>query len=269
MNHLGFCRFGGLNGYNARSLVNKFDSFFGKERFRMKFRYLMTGLFFLAVGSSCSKGSQSTSPPPPTVPINSPGSVTSQKDKGAVANNGQSAPPIDANLTGPNAVKSVPIFLDIARNANGSIKDMSQADALAYCECQGEAKERLGCTTAPFMAHLPSARELAQLSMSLGAKGIAEIESGRPDDSYGEIKAINADGSSDNFYFSYEGYRIPSSELRHEGIWSASVNPNHNNSVSPNYNNSKFAFMFNGGVGNVVDIYREIVYVEVRCVASR
>jgi hypothetical protein len=51
-----------------------------------------------------------------------------------------------------------PSFLDIARNGDGSVKLMSQKEAFDYCANRG--------------AHLPSARELAQLSMSFGARGI-------------------------------------------------------------------------------------------------
>ncbi|MBN8542629.1 MAG: hypothetical protein J0L82_19720 [Deltaproteobacteria bacterium] len=65
-------------------------------------------------------------------------------------------------------------------------------------------------------AHLPSARELAQLSMSLGAKGIAEIKGGKPDDSYHQFKFKNSDESSDNFYFCREGYQRPEIQLRQE-----------------------------------------------------
>ncbi len=75
---------------------------------------------------------------------------------------------------------------------------LSQADAAQYCSTQG--------------AHLPSARELGQLSRSLGANGIAEVASGMPDDSYYLINATNADGTADNFYFSDDGYQQPADD---------------------------------------------------------
>jgi hypothetical protein len=72
-----------------------------------------------------------------------------------------------------------PKFLDIARNADGSVKYMNQREALKYCSNQG--------------AHLPSARELTYLSASFGARGIVDSCE------WSELKcftahAINADG---------------------------------------------------------------------------
>ena len=56
------------------------------------------------------------------------------------------------------ASAAAPQFSEIARYADGSIRLMNQPDAESYCKAQD--------------MHLPSARELAQLSQSLGAFGI-------------------------------------------------------------------------------------------------
>ncbi|MBN8541578.1 MAG: hypothetical protein J0L82_14385 [Deltaproteobacteria bacterium] len=93
-------------------------------------------------------------------------------------------------------------FLDIAKNDDGTVKHMNHNEAIKYCIDR--------------QAHLPSARELAHLSMSLGAKGIAEIKGGKPDESYRQFKFKNSDGTSDNFYFSREGYQRPEIQLRQE-----------------------------------------------------
>lgn len=137
-----------------------------------------------------------------------------------------------------------PTFLDIAKNADGTVKYMNQNDAIQYCTAQG--------------AHLPSARELAQLSMSLGAKGIAEIKSGKPDNSYYSINAKNADGSSDKFYFSNEGYQRPAGEMGNNWFWSSSVF---------SYS-SYYAFFFSGYFGGVFSDSR-YYYGAVLCVSGR
>ena len=137
-----------------------------------------------------------------------------------------------------------PTFLDIVKDADGSVKYMNQYDAVQYCAAQG--------------AHLPSARELARLSMSLGAKGISEVTAPKPDISYYKISAKNADGSLDEFYFSYVGYQRPTSELGNNWFWSSSVG-----SV-----NSDFGFLLSGYGGDVFNYYRNS-RVPVRCVAGR
>ena len=81
---------------------------------------------------------------------------------------------------------------------------MNQYDAVSYCANQG--------------MHLPSARELAQLSASLGAAGISETPKG-----YYLVSAKNADGKVDNFYFNYSGYKRPQGDLGNNWFWSSSV----------------------------------------------
>lgn len=99
-------------------------------------------------------------------------------------------------------------FLDIARDASGEVMYMKRSDAVQYC--------------ANLEAHLPSARELAQLSMSLGAKGIVDT-CHSVQDCY-EIGSIqNTDGSEDKFYFSFSGYQRPAGELGNNWFWSSSV----------------------------------------------
>lgn len=74
-------------------------------------------------------------------------------------------------------------------------------------------------------ARIPTVRELALLSMSFGAKGIAEYSNGKPDDSYDYIGGKNSytDGSLDKFYYSAEGYRRPAGDLGGYWFWSATV----------------------------------------------
>lgn len=133
-----------------------------------------------------------------------------------------------------------PVFLDIVKNADGSVKTMNQSDAVHYCASQG--------------AHLPSARELAQLSTSLGAKGIVDA-CGSSDISCYSVKATNADGNEDSFEFSYDGYQRPAGEMGNNWFWSSSAY----------LNVSDFAFFLNGSGGEVAYVYRNGHYA-VRCV---
>lgn len=144
-----------------------------------------------------------------------------------------------------------PTFGDIVRKDSSSEKYcsdvsdsgicyMTQQKAIDYCASQSQ--------------HLPSARELAQLSASLGAKGIlAEAMN----DSY-PITAKNLDGTIDQFNFSYTGYKRPAGDLGNNWFWSSSVRPNL----------SYGTFYFSGGVGRVGSFNRSYD-IAVRCVAGR
>ena len=116
---------------------------------------------------------------------------------------------------------SQPKFSDIVRNADGSVRLMTQSSeymksidqplppgelgALEYCASQG--------------MRLPTARELAQLSESKGAKGI-----GAPPDQiiYG-VTATNPDGKLDRFSFDKSGYVQPAGDFGKNSFWSSST----------------------------------------------
>lgn len=127
---------------------------------------------------------------------------------------------------------------------------MTQKNAIDYCVSVG--------------AHLPSARELAQLSRSQGAKGIlsdSEYVTEKRGSDKGkayQITAKNLDEKIDNFNFSYAGYQRPSDSLGNHWFWSSSVNPY----------DSYYAFYFYGVIG-VVDIDVRDNFSAVRCVAGR
>ena len=116
---------------------------------------------------------------------------------------------------------------------------MTQAAAIRYCANQG--------------ARLPSIRELAQLAMSHGAKGIVDTCYGSGHRCY-SVNATNADGSSDKFKFIYAGYRRPEGEDK--WFWSSSI--------------SKIgsAFGLDGGSGVVDSDVRSIFPAAVRCVSG-
>lgn len=77
-------------------------------------------------------------------------------------------------------------------------------------------------------AHLPSARELAQFAMSLGAKGV--VEQCGSDSQCHLILATNADGTADRFYYSESGYHRPHNDLGY-WLWSSSLYSNGSDSA--------------------------------------
>ncbi len=122
----------------------------------------------------------------------------------------------------------VPSFLDAAKNAHGSVDYMTQSDAIQYCANQG--------------ARLPSARELAQLSMRFGAKGIVDT-CGTDRNCYKVSDIKNLDNSKDEFYFSFSGYGRPDKDLSTKWFWSSSVS-----SIKPN-----IAIVLHGGDGDLIE----------------
>jgi hypothetical protein len=132
---------------------------------------------------------------------------------------------------------------DILRDANGRVRRMNQYDAERTCREQG--------------TRLPTARELAVYSQSLGARGIretahpgvvtwdttvrAEIEQ-MDRDGYYPIYVANSSGQrAVDFYFNYSGYQRPAGDLGNLWFWSSSVRP-----VASNY-----ADVLNGSNGYV------------------
>ena len=123
---------------------------------------------------------------------------------------------------------AAPIFGDIVKNADGSIRHANQRYADEYCRDRG--------------FRLPTARELAQVSQSRGAAGIREtahVGVVRTDPAVQqEITAMRKEGyapfyahdgihpTSVDFYYSYVGYQRPAGE---EGsiifFWSSTKYP--------------------------------------------
>jgi len=102
-----------------------------------------------------------------------------------------------------------PKLSDFARNSDGSIRNMNQWDAEAYCEKQG--------------FRLPSAREFAYYSQSRGATGLIEYGDHKTSDRANFlIKVGNPDNTEDIFYFDGHGYHPPSSNKGNIWLWSSS-----------------------------------------------
>ena len=149
---------------------------------------------------------------------------------------------------------------DILRDTAGNVRHMSQFDAERTCRELG--------------ARLPTARELAVYSQSLGARGIretthpgvvttdstvsAEIEQ-MDRDGYYPISVANSSGRrAVDFYFNNSGYQRPAGDLGNYWFWSSSVHPDYSNS----------AYLLNGFHG-YVDYYSRSyasAYGAVRCV---
>ncbi len=135
-----------------------------------------------------------------------------------------------------------PHLLDFLRSPRDfSVRHLYHDEAIYYCNKQGN--------------HLPTARELAQYAMSLGAKGIAEFADGKPDDSYYRVDATQ-DGFNgiyfDRFYFSAEGYQHPEGEFGENEIWSASSNS------YARVSNTWIAF--NSATGHLYDVHWYFTY---------
>lgn len=144
---------------------------------------------------------------------------------------------------------SAPVALgDILRDSNGRVRHMNQYDAERACREQG--------------SRLPTARELAVYSQSLGARGIRETAHPgvvRTDstvqaeteqmerDGYYTIYVANASSQpAVDFYFNYSGYQRPAGDLANYFFWSSSVLPDYSFS----------AYGLNGGNGFIDDFNR-------------
>ena len=149
---------------------------------------------------------------------------------------------------------------DILRDASGRVRHMNQYDAERTCREQG--------------TRLPTARELAVYSQSLGARGIretahpgvvmsdttvrAEIEQ-MDRDGYYPIYVANSSGQrAVDFYFNYSGYQRPAGDLGKLWFWSSSVRPAY----------PKYACTLDGYDGGIDYYNRSLVYdlSAVRCV---
>lgn len=91
---------------------------------------------------------------------------------------------------------------------------------------------------------LPTARELAWISMAFGAEGISETKK----EGYELVKGTDRAGNLDLFYFSNKGY--DSSELEAYWIWSSSIHPDY----------SIGAYGLDGHSGDIYDDNRSNTY---------
>lgn len=96
---------------------------------------------------------------------------------------------------------------------------MNREKAIEYCKNQG--------------AHLASARELAQIAMSHGAKGIVEIAGDKPNGNYQLVEATDRDGISDSFYFSVDRYNAYNADPSTGSIYYMRIWTSSNNSRNP------------------------------------
>ena len=121
----------------------------------------------------------------------------------------------------------------VLRDEQGKVLIMNQADAIKDCSQHG--------------MHLPSIHELAKIGQDLGAKGILElsqVESGKVPDGYYKISAVNPDGTKEEFYFNYDGYKRPEGDLGNNWFWSSSVNSDYSFSGYYLYGNSGYVYHY-------------------------
>ncbi len=91
---------------------------------------------------------------------------------------------------------------------------MTWPDALAYCRSQG--------------AHLPTAREWADLIRPFGTKTLEKAEvQGKPPAGYYLVDCLDPDGSAYAFYMNHTAYRRSADERGNHLLWTASKPPSH------------------------------------------
>lgn len=102
----------------------------------------------------------------------------------------------------------------IVRNADGTIFEMTQRQALSAC---------------PAGMHLPTIRELVLEAVSLGSWLLEEkdVEVGKDPFSYDRYSVTNPDGTTDAFWYSFLGYyngrKFPDNDLTKNWFWSSSL----------------------------------------------
>jgi hypothetical protein len=109
-----------------------------------------------------------------------------------------------AHATNAPDANAAPNLTDVVRNTDGSVRAMTQYEAMDYCLSRRQ--------------RLPTIRELALYAQSQGARGVRET----PEAGYLAAKAFDTSGHPDNFYYSNEGYQRPAGDLA-KLVWSSSV----------------------------------------------
>lgn len=116
----------------------------------------------------------------------------------------------------------------ILRSSDGSILELTQQQAVKAC---------------PVGSRLPTARELAGIARTNGAKGILELSDigSHIPSGYSLSTTVDSHGSHDIFYFSNENYHPPKGSLGYQAFWSSSLE----------LGNAERAFIFSGATGDI------------------
>ena len=120
-----------------------------------------------------------------------------------------------------------PNFLDIAKDSDGKVIKMNPLDAKDYCAKKG--------------TRLPTAREFAKLSMSLGSEGLIDDDTCHYTPCHQVHQFPWNDLKEDIFIYSSVGYRRPSGDLGNHSFWSLS----HGMGTGPGW------YYFNGYDGDI------------------
>lgn len=121
-----------------------------------------------------------------------------------------------------------PVLGPIVRNTDGSVRRMTQSEAVSYCATRGG---------------LPTAKQLA---LALNARGVSDTAR----EGFYRVAPKN----ETPFYYNYGAYERPTGDEGSEWFWSSSLRPN--------YDVSAFAFF---GYGGYIDDYYRGSNVAVRC----
>ncbi len=163
----------------------------------------------------------------------------------------------------PALADQTPKFLDVVRKSDGTVRFMQYQEGREYCESRGY--------------RLPTARELAMLSASQGARGF--MTECAPLDQYcTRFEVVNFGPKHDvdltldeeeAFFFSYEGYKTPSGDHGKYHFLSSSVRANEE---SQDYNVGQGYVTLEGARGILTTVHTTgglLGMVAVRCVSDK
>lgn len=151
-----------------------------------------------------------------------------------------------------NVYAEAPPFGTALREADHSAKLMTQYQAMGFDDSGNILPEGPAC---PEGRHLPTVREFAQYTQSLGAKGILDLSQVDPKHvplGYKLIRVMNPDKKTDEFYYSAAGYKGHADELV---FWSSSVDPV----------NSDLGYVYSLNDGSIGGYIRRYFLIAVRC----
>lgn len=160
-------------------------------------------------------------------------------------------PALPAPTPAPKA-KPRPLKDRVLRDEEGLLLRSSQEGAAKACAARG--------------MRLPTFRELAELAVTRGAKGIIETSDFTPEHhgkAYFLVKPLNPDGFQDAFYYNSIGYKEPVFQAARAEFWSSSTCVNC--VIGGEGGNS--AYSMDAETGDARDRYADVT-LAVRCVGE-
>lgn len=110
-------------------------------------------------------------------------------------------------------VRPAPSIGPIEHDSDGNALRMNHEEATFYCKFKKRSR-------------LPTAREYAERAVEMGALGISEDLSDKPEKEkvfYYPVKVADGEGNADHFYFSHNGYKPDDPDENPYVFWSSSL----------------------------------------------